>query len=355
MSVYITGAYRTPVGIKNGMFKEIGAAELAAPVIKTLYANLDSPPDEVILGNVTGPGGNIARLSALLAGLPDTVPGLTVDRQCSSGLEAIRIGASLIHSGQADLIIAGGCESSSTSPRPEKAIFSPDYIGDPEMGIAAEWLAAREHISRKEQDDFAIRSYKRYYESYDQGFFQNEVIPVHGIKADESAVKKRPIEKMAGRAKAAFQTGGTVTAINSSAHNDAACAVTITSKANRGLKIIGSAAAGADPNFPAATPVPAIKKLLQQTCLTPSDIDLWEINEAFAVKILYTARELTIPLEKINVFGGGIALGHPYGASGAMLALRLFYGMPHKLAKYGVAAVGSAGGIGVAMLFEYVN
>ncbi|OLN22472.1 acetyl-CoA acetyltransferase [Domibacillus antri] len=355
MNVFITEAYRTPVGIKGGILKKAGAEQLAAPVIKKLSDRLQSPPNEVILGNVTGPGGNIARLSSLLAGLPDTVPGLTIDRQCSSGLEAIRLAASLIKSGEADCIIAGGCESSSTSPRPEKAVFSPPYIGDPEMGIAAEWLAEREQISRTDQDHYAILSYNRYYDSAARGLFQKEVVPVNGITKDEAAMKKRPIEKLAGRAKAAFQSGGTVTAINSSAFNDAACAVTLTSKASKGLKIVGSAAAGADPNFPAATPVPAIQKLLKHHHLTARDIGLWEINEAFAVKILYTARELNIPIQRINVYGGGLALGHPYGASGAMLVLRLFYGMPEKRVKYGIAAVGSAGGIGVAMLFEYIN
>jgi acetyl-CoA C-acetyltransferase len=354
MSVYITEAYRTPVGIKDGIMKNVSAAELAAPVIKKLFKGLSSTPDEVILGNVTGPGGNIARFSSLMAGLPDTVPGLTVDRQCSSGLEAIRLGAALIQSGAADCIIAGGCESSSTSPRPEKAIFSPDYIGDPEMGMAAEWLAEREHISREKQDEYAIHSYRRYYESVERDLFHREIVPVSGIHTDEAGMKKRPVEKMALRAKTSFKSGGTVTAINSSAFNDGACAVTLTSSAANGLKIIGSAAVGADPNFPAATPVPAIQKLLQRHGLTVGDIDLWEINEAFAVKILYTARELNIPIDKINIYGGGLALGHPYGASGAMLALRLFYGMPEQKAKYGVAAVGSAGGIGVAMLFERV-
>ncbi|MGG3448493.1 acetyl-CoA C-acyltransferase [Domibacillus aminovorans] len=354
MSVYITEAYRTPVGIKDGIMKNVSAAELASPVIKKLFNGLSSTPDEVILGNVTGPGGNIARLSSLMAGLPVTVPGLTIDRQCSSGLEAIRLGAALIQSGEADTVIAGGCESSSTSPRPQKAIFSPDHIGDPEMGMAAEWLAEREHISRAEQDEYAIRSYRHYYESIEHGLFHREIVPIRDIHEDEASMKKRSIEKLASRAKTSFKSGGTVTAINSSSFNDAACAVTLTSSAANGLKLVGSAVAGADPNFPAATPVPAIQRLLKRHGLTVGDIDLWEINEAFAVKILYTARELHIPINKINIYGGGLALGHPYGASGAMLALRLFYGMPEQKAKYGVAAVGSAGGIGVAVLFEHV-
>ncbi|WP_046181369.1 acetyl-CoA C-acyltransferase [Domibacillus tundrae] len=354
MTVYITDARRTPVGVKDGIFAHIGAAELAAPVITSLTKSVNVPPDEVILGNVTGPGGNIARLSSLLAGLPQTVPGLTVDRQCSSGLEAIRLGAAIIQSDGAQFIIAGGCESSSTSPRPEKAVFSPASIGDPEMGIAAEWLAEREHISRKEQDDYAILSYKRYEESIKKKRFSEEIVPVGGYKQDEAAMKKRPVEKIAPRAKAAFKSGGTVTALNASAFNDAACAVSMTSVRAPGLKVIASAVAGADPNFPAATPVPAIEKLLQKTGLTVLDIDVWEINEAFAVKLVYAARKLDIPLQKLNPNGGGLVLGHPYGASGAMLVLRLFYGMQHRNETYGVAAVGSAGGIGVAMLFERV-
>ena len=354
MTVYITNARRTPVGVKDGIFAHIGAAELAVPVLKVLTKSVTSLPDEVILGNVTGPGGNIARLSSLLAGLPQTVPGLTVDRQCSSGLEAVRLGAALIQSGEAQFVIAGGCESSSTSPRPEKAVFSPASIGDPEMGIAAEWLAEREQISRKEQDKYAILSYKRYAESIEKKYFVEEIVPIDGYTKDEAAMKKRPVEKMAPRAKAVFKSGGTVTALNASAFNDAACAVAMTTVKAPGLKVIASAVAGADPNFPAATPVPAIEKLLQKTGLTASDIDAWEINEAFAVKLIYTARKLNIPLQKLNPDGGGLALGHPYGASGAMLVLRLFYGMQRRSEMYGIAAVGSAGGIGVAMLFECI-
>lgn len=354
MTVYITDARRTPVGVKDGIFAHIGPAELAAPVIAALTKPIKHLPDEVILGNVTGPGGNIARLSSLIAGLPEAVPGLTIDRQCSSGLEAIRLGAALIQSGEAQSIIAGGCESSSTSPRPEKAVFSPELIGDPEMGIAAEWLAEREHISRKEQDDYAVLSYKRYGESIKKKRFVDEIVPIAGHTQDEAALKKRPIEKMAPRAKASFKKGGTVTPLNASAFNDAACAVTMTSVKAPGLKVVASAVAGADPNFPAATPVPAIEKLLQKTGLSSSHIDVWEINEAFAVKLVYAARKLNIPFQKLNPDGGGLALGHPYGASGAMLVLRLFYGMHQRKETYGIAAVGSAGGIGVAMLFERV-
>ncbi|WP_046173376.1 acetyl-CoA C-acyltransferase [Domibacillus indicus] len=354
MNVYITDARRTPVGIQNGIFAHTGAAELAAPVLKELAESSGTLPDEIILGNVTGPGGNIARLASLTAGLPDTVPGLTIDRQCSSGLEAVRLGAALIRSGEAQCIIAGGCESSSTSPRPEKAIFSSEWIGDPEMGMAAEWLAERERITRAEQDHYAVLSYKRYTESVKKQRFQKEIVSIHGYIQDEAAMKERPIEKMALRAKAAFKAGGTITALNASAFNDAACAVTLTSDRAAGLKVEASATAGADPNFPAATPVPAIKKLLQKTGLRASDIDVWEINEAFAVKIIYAARRLDIPFEKINPNGGGLALGHPYGASGAMLVLRLFYGMQERRETYGIAAVGSAGGIGAAMLFKRV-
>lgn len=354
MTVYITDARRTPVGVKGGIFSTVGAAELAAPVLAELRAAAPFEVDEVILGNVTGPGGNIARLSALLAGLPVTVPGLTIDRQCSSGLEAIRLGAALIQSAQAEMVLAGGCESSSTSPRPEKAIFSPASIGDPEMGLAAEHLAEKKGISRKEQDDYTLLSYSRYEQSVLCGRFQQEMVSVGGLTQDEAAMKQRPIAKMVPRAKAVFKQGGTVTALNSSAFNDAACAVTMTNRKQEGLTVVASAVTGADPNLPAASPVPAIEKLLQQTGLAARDIDVWEINEAFAVKIVHVSNALSIPLNKINPDGGGIALGHPYGASGAMLVLRLLYGMRERRETYGIAAVGSAGGIGVAMLFKRV-
>ncbi|TDL64012.1 acetyl-CoA C-acyltransferase [Rhodococcus qingshengii] len=357
----IVNAKRSPIGKKNGILKDYAVHELASPLIRQLSVDFEGIVDDVILGNVTGPGGNVARLSALEAGLSLSVPGVTLDRQCSAGLEAIRMACYLIQGGAGHCYLAGGVESTSASLIPAKARFSPDFIGDPDMGKAAEYVAQKYGISKDAQDRYALLSYERSWEAYEQGHFEKEIIPFGYIDHDEEFFKKRNMTALLKRAKPIFTNeNGTVTAANSCAINDGAAVVTVMEEElalSLGLlpvlRFIDSQVAGVHPNYPGAAPIPAIKKLLERNNLRIEEIDLIEINEAFASKIVGCSQELSIPYEKLNVSGGALTIGHPYGASGAVLVNRLFYEVQRKNnVKYVLAAIGSGGGIGVAVLFE---
>ncbi|KAB7705976.1 acetyl-CoA C-acyltransferase [Bacillus aerolatus] len=359
----IVKAKRTPLGKINGMLHTQQPHELAAPLLQHLGAGIESEIDDVILGNVVGPGGNAARLSALQAGLPLSVPGLTIDRQCSAGLEAIRLACYFIQGGAGRTYLAGGTESTSTSPFPARARFAPDSIGDPDMGIAAEHVAKRYQITREKQDEWTKISYERSWEAFEQGVYDQEIFPVGSLQMDEEFFRKRDIEKLAKRAKAVFQKDGTVTAVNSCGIHDGASAVLVMEEEQAlehglqpVLRFVDSQVSGVHPHYPGIAPVPAIRQLLKRNHLTMEDIDLIEINEAFASKIAACAQELGIPYEKLNVRGGALAFGHPYAASGAILVTRLFYEVQRqKQAKYVLAAIGSGGGVGIAVLFETVR
>ncbi|WP_090233959.1 acetyl-CoA C-acyltransferase [Fictibacillus solisalsi] len=359
----IVRAIRTPIGKAGGIFKDIPLYELAAPVLKYAAAGVEEKIDDVILGNVVGPGGNAARVSALEAGFPLSVTGVTIDRQCSAGLEAIRLASYLIQGGAGQCYIAGGAESSSTSTYSARARFAPDHIGDPDMGVAAENVADKYDISKEVQDEYALLSYKKSWESYHEGYFDHEMIPVGPYSQDELFLKKRKMELLVQRAKPLFKKDGTVTAANSCGIHDGAAAVLImeenTAKKN-GLKpvlrFMDSEVTGVHPKYPGASPIPAIKSLLQRNKLTISDIDLFEINEAFASKVVACSKELAIPYEKLNIRGGALSLGHPYGASGSIMITRLFYEVQRrKDVNHVLAAIGSGGGICVAILFEVVT
>jgi len=320
--------------------------------------------DEIIFGNVIGPGGNIARLSALESGLPLSVTGMTIDRQCSAGLEAIRTACHFIQGKAGNCYIAGGVESTSTSPFPKRARFSPDHLGDPDMGVAAENIAKKYKITKKMQDDYALLSYKRSWNAYREGLYQPEIIELGGMTIDESFYKERNMEKLLTRAKPIFiKDAGTVTAANSCGINDGAAAVVVMEEGlakelhlKPVLRFVDSEASGIHPDYPGISPVPAIYKLLTRNGLSIEDIDLFEINEAFASKIVACAQELSIPYEKLNVSGGALTIGHPYGASGAILVTRLFYEVQRRKGmKYVIASIGSAGGVGLAVLFEVIG
>lgn len=317
--------------------------------------------DDVILGNVTGPGGNIGRLSGLGAGLPLSIPGLTLDRQCSAGLEAIRLSCYLIQGGAGQCYIAGGVESTSTSTYERRARFSPVEIGDPEMVEAAEYVAEKYGITKNQQDEYALLSFERSWESYEKGIFKDEILPVDQWNKDEEFFKKRNMAGLLKRAKPIAKENGTVTAANSCGIQDGAAAVLVMEEKlalHAGfqpiLRFVDSEVAGVHPFYPGAAPIPAIQTILNRNQLTIEDIDLFEINEAFASKIAACAQELSIPYGKLNVSGGALTIGHPYGASGAILVTRLFYEVQRRPAKYVLAAIGSGGGIGVAVLFETV-
>ncbi|MGC4378874.1 acetyl-CoA C-acyltransferase [Fictibacillus sp. Mic-4] len=358
----IIGAKRTVIGKKGGILKNVPPENLAATVMKELVKQYSISPEvvsDVILGNVVGPGGNMARLSALTAGFPFSVPGVTIDRQCGSGLEAINIACRLVRSGAGDIYLAGGVESSSLSPFSKRARFSPDSIGDPDMGAAAENVAEKYNVSREEQDDFALLSYQKAIDSTQKGRFINEIVPMNGILHDEGINLRTNYKKLIGRARPVFKEGGTVTAANSCGVNDGAAVVLVMSEKKAeslgltpALRFIDSVVAGVDPNYPGVGPVPAVKQLLTRNGLSVDDIDLVELNEAFAAQVLASIKELNIPIEKLNRGGGAIAFGHPYGASGAILVTRLCSEMKRMGGKFGLATLGIGGGMGLATLFE---
>ncbi|MGE1196734.1 acetyl-CoA C-acyltransferase [Priestia megaterium] len=359
----IVKAKRTVIGKENGLLKDFHVQELTAPLLKHLSAGIEYEIDDIILGNVVGPGGNVARLSALEADLPFSIPGMTIDRQCGAGLEAIRMASYLIKAGAGTCYLAGGVESTSTSPFEKRARFSPDKIGDPDMGIAAENVAQRYNISKDQQDRYSLLSHERSWEAFEKRLFEEETLPLPNVMHDEAFMKKRNLTKLLQKASPVFlKKEGTVTAANSCGINDGACiALVMEEQKARALgfqpvlRFIDADISGVSPLYPAIAPVSAIKNILKRNSLTVDDIDLFEINEAFAVKVVACMQELGISQEKVNIRGGALTLGHPYGASGAILATRLFYESKRRDVRYVIAALGSGGGIGTAVLFEVIK
>ncbi|MCQ6276818.1 acetyl-CoA C-acyltransferase [Bacillus sp. V3B] len=358
----IVKAKRTVIGKKDGILKSYAPEQLAAFVIRDIVQDLPEQIDEIILGNAVGPGGNIARLSALESGLPFSVPGVTIDRQCGSGLEAIRLACHLIQGGSGQIYIAGGVESTSQSPYDKRARFSPERIGDPDMGVAAEYVAEKYGITRQMQDEYALLSYKRAIDSLNKDYYSEELVKITDVPLqDESLNPKLNYERMLNRLSPCFKKNGTVTLGNCCGINDGAAVVLIMSEEKAKelgyqpiMRFVDSVVSGVDPNYPAIGPIPAITEILSRYSLTIRDIDLIELNEAFAAKAVTCARELSIPYEKLNVEGGAIAIGHPYGASGAILVTRLFYEVQRYKANYTISAIGIGGGIGIALLWESV-
>ncbi|WP_181347945.1 thiolase family protein [Thalassobacillus sp. CUG 92003] len=373
--VVIVAAQRTPIGKIGGRLAHLPPESLAASILSRLSRDIDAEEiDEVMLGNVVGPGGNMARLALLEADFPVSVPGVTVDRQCGSGLEAINMAARHIQSGAGDVYIAGGVESTSLAPwkmaKPasiyqpnppsmfSRARFSPATVGDPEMGEAAENVASRYGITREKQDEFAYESHRKAIKAQQSGLFQEEIVPVAGVHEDECPRPTTSIEKLA-KLSPVFKEGGTVTAGNACPMNDGAAAVLLMSLEKcqaLGLKplarFVDSTSSGVDPNVLGIGPIPAVQTLWQRQRLTERDIDLVEFNEAFASQVIASLEELNIDYEKVNRSGGALALGHPYGASGAILVTRLVHELAWHDAKRGIATLGIGGGLGLATLFE---
>ncbi|GGC78058.1 acetyl-CoA acetyltransferase [Thalassobacillus devorans] len=357
----IVQAKRTAIGKKGGILKDFPPEKLIAPVIQELVQNLPCPVDDILLGNAIGPGGNLARLSSLASGQDISTPGVTIDRQCGSGLEAIRLACHLIQGGAGDIFIAGGVESCSQSPFEGRARFSPENIGDPDMGIAADQTAQKYGITRKMQDEYALLSYQRALDALEKGYVHEEIISSQGLPPiDESPNPRINYHRLLKRLSPCFNKNGTITMGNCCGINDGAAAVLVMSEAKAielgyrpVLRFVDSAVTGVDPNHPITGAVSAISSLLKKCDLTVQDIDLIELNEAFAAKAVLISRELSIPYEKINPKGGAIASGHPYGASGAILVTRLFYEVQRSLTKYCLSVIGIGGGMGVSMLWEY--
>ncbi len=358
----IVDARRTPIGTRGRGLAAVTAPELAAPVIAALAASMT--PDEVVLGNCMGPGGDVARVATLAAGLPSSVPALTVDRQCASGLAAIEIGAALVR-GTGRAVLAGGVESASTAPwrfwppanpeaspeRYERAPFAPTPEQDPDMGLAADLLAEEHGIGRDRQDAYAAASHQRAWAASAAGLLDEEIVPVAGLTRDERLREGMTASRLA-RFPAAFREGGTVTAANSCGINDGAAAVTLASS-GPGLRILATASAGVDPRRPGIGLVPAVRRALDEAGLEVADLDVIEVNEAFAGQVLACYDELGIDPGRACAQGGALALGHPWGASGAVLAVRLFSQMIRQgHGRYGLAAIAAGGGQGTAVVVE---
>lgn len=378
----IVMAKRTPIGRIGGVLSQLEPEELLAPLIQHMITETKLPKDaidDVIIGNVVGPGGNIARVSLLEAGLPVTVPGVTVDRQCGSGLEAINIAARLIQSGAGEIYLAGGVESTSRAPwkmtKPQtlmgvpqlytRAHFTPMSYGDPDMGIAAENVANQYAITREEQDLYTLKSHQKAVHAQQSSRFREEIVPlqVQGewITTDECPRANTNLDKLR-ELPPIFLDHGTVTAGNACPLNDGAALVLIMSreqcekyKLKPILRFVDAQAAGVDPNVLGMGPVPAVHKVLSRQQLSVVDLDIVEFNEAFASQVLASLHELQIPEEKVNLGGGALAIGHPYGASGAILMTRLYAEMLHNPYKRGIATLGIGGGLGIATLIEAVK
>jgi acetyl-CoA C-acetyltransferase len=358
---------------------------LLAPVLRALVDDLGPHApgvDDVVIGNCRGPGGNPARVAALAAGLGTAVPGVTVDRQCGSGQEAVHQAATAVLSGVVDVVLAGGGESASTAPlrlaRPmtstglptpyDRAPFAPSEIGDPDMGPAAEAVAAMCGVTRQRQDAYACRSHALALEAARAGVFDAELVPLAGLVSDE---RPRSItEAVLSRMRPAFVPRGTVTAGNCCGVSDGAAAVALVSEHVRaalgvpGLALRGWVCVGLDPNTPGLGPVPAVAKLLKSAGIELSEVGVVEMTEAFAAQVLACTDALGLdPLEPsgqeavlVCPQGGAIALGHPWGASGAMLLVRLFAQMVRTDGpRLGIATCAIGGGQGLALLAERVG
>ncbi len=389
----IVSACRTPIGAFGGALKDLSAVDLGAIVVREAIARAGVEPadvGDVVMGCVlqAGAGMNVARQAAIKAGVPVEVPGETVNRVCGSGLQAVVHAVEAIRVGFVDTVVAGGTESMSNAPYLLKGARWGYRMGNAEaidsmllegltcamggchMGITAEEIAARYKISRTDQDAFAAQSQERAVRASAAGRFKDEIVAVEVpqkkgqpaiVDTDEYPRPGTTAEKLAAL-KPAFKKDGSVTAGNASGINDGAAALVVTS----GRKaqplgrtplagILSYVSTGVDPMIMGMGPVPAVRKVLDRAGLKLADIDLFELNEAFAVQSVAVARELGIDVEKINVNGGAIALGHPIGASGARVLTTLIYALRARQKKYGVASLCIGGGMGIAMAVENVN
>ena len=383
----IVSAVRTPVGRCRGALAAVGAPELGALVIAEAVrrAGLQGEEvEEVIFGNLgNNDSANLARVVTLQAGLPFTVPAITIDRQCSSGLNAIAIGALMIEAGEADIVVAGGTESDSNRPhlmvkaRVAYQVAPPQWLVrrtapgalNVSMGTTAENLGRKYHITREECDAFALESHRKAAAAQAAGRFDEQMIPVTvpGKRGKTTVVDRdecvRPESTMEtlGSLPTAFEPDGVCTAGNSSPMSDGAGAVVLMDRETaekKGLEPLavfrGFAVTGCDPSIMGIGPVEAIRKVLRKTGLTLEEMDLIELNEAFATQSIACIRELGLDMDKVNVNGGALALGHPLAGTGAILTAKLLYELKRRRARYGLVAFCMAGGQGGAAVFERI-
>jgi 3-oxoadipyl-CoA thiolase len=383
----VLSAVRTPIGRYGGALSGVRPDDLAAVAIAAAVerAGVDGGAiDDVYLGCANQAGEdnrNVARMSALLAGLPDSVPGVTLNRLCASGLSAVVSACHAVIAGDAELVVAGGVESMSRAPlamaKPDQAFprgnqtawdttlgwrFPNPRLEEmfplESMGETGENVAERWHVSREDQDAFAVRSQERWAAANASGRFDDELVPVGDLGADEHPRPETNAKVLAGL-KPAFRAGGTVTAGNASGINDGAAALVVASDERArelGIEPLGafvaSAAAGVDPRVMGIGPIPAVRKVLDRAGVGAGDLDLVELNEAFASQSLAVIRELGLDEEKVNVNGGAIAIGHPLGMSGARLVVSLLHELRRRDGRYGLATLCVGVGQGVATLFE---
>lgn len=390
-NVVIVAACRTPIGTLGGQFKTLTATDLTIPVMQNLVKRAEINPeiiDEVFWGcnyQRTYKENNLARVALVKAGLPVTVPGITLNRNCTSSMSSIQLGYYQIKAGEAECVMAGGADSMSTAPHMVfGARFGQKYghmelrdsmwdsltnlgVG-PAMGITAENVADEYNVTREEMDAYSLRSQQRAVAAVDSGRFKDEIVPVtvHGKKGDtvydtdEYPKRDVTMEKLA-KLKPSFKEDGRVTAGNSSGMNDAASGVLLMEeelarKLNVPVmaRIVSSATTGVRPEVMGIGPISSSQKALEKAGLTIDDIDLFEINEAFASQCIACAKTLGIDEEKLNVNGSGISLGHPVGATGSRLVVTLMYELKKRGGRYGLASLCAGGGMGTTVIIEMI-
>ncbi len=391
--VVLSEPLRTAIGAFGGTLKDTSSAKLGAAVVKEILDRTGIDPKEIddcIMGNILGAGQgmNVSRQISIEAGLPVETPAVTINRVCGSGVQSVALAAQAIKAGDSEAIIAGGTENMNLAPfylpkarygyrmgMPKDEIVDGmvydglwDIFNDYHMGVTAENLAESYNISKDEQDEFAYKSQMKCKAAQDEGRFNDEIVPILIAQRrgdplpfikDEHPKGDTTLDALKGL-RPVFKVGGTVTAGNASGINDGAAAVIVSSEKKAkelGLKpvasIVSYAVGGVDPSIMGIGPVPAIQKALDKAKLSLDDIDLFELNEAFAAQSLAVLRDLPIPEEKINVNGGAIALGHPIGASGTRILVTLLHELGRrKKAKRGLAALCIGGGMGIAIIVE---
>jgi 3-oxoadipyl-CoA thiolase len=395
---YLVDAIRTPMGSYRGALSGVRPDDLAAHVVRAVVERTGVDPAEIAdvyfgAANQSGEDNrDVARMAALLAGLPDSVPGATVNRLCASGLEAVNAAARAVKLGEGDFYLAGGVESMSRAPwvvgKPERGLPRGEQtmhdttlgwrfvnprmaelgVSTESMGETGENVAEHYGISREDQDAFALRSHQRAVAAAEAGLFAEEIVPIEAprgretilVEADEGPRPNASLEKMAAL-RPVFRKGGTVTAGNASTLNDGAACLLVASEAGVEklgaeplARVLGSGVAGVDPAYMGIGPAVAVPRALTASGLSLDQIELIELNEAFASQVLASARELGIDEDRLNVNGGAIALGHPLGCSGARLTTTLVRELRRRDGRYGIATMCVGVGMGLATVFETV-
>lgn len=384
----ILSAVRTPIGRFLGGLATVPAPRLGAIAIREAVRRAGISPDqvdEVIMGNIlsAGLGQAPARQAAIHAGLPTSVPATTVNKMCGSGLKAVMLAAQAVRLGDAEIVVAGGMENMSQAPYLLPRARTGYRLGHGEildsmihdglvdayrnchMGACAELLAAEYRITRTEQDEYAVRSYRLALEALDRGLFRSQTVPVEvsdgkrtTVVTEDEEPRRVDFDRIP-HLPPAFQENGTVTAANASSISDGAAALVVASEGAAErlgrppmARIVGSATAATEPEWFTIAPAYAIERLLARLRWTKEDVDLYEINEAFAAVVIGVCRKLGLPLERVNVHGGAVALGHPIGASGARILTTLLYAMQERGARRGIASACLGGGEAVAVAVE---